>query len=44
MNTKLHKQQDVWEKWEWLWKAMFYTTVLVSFVLMLRDDNRAASV
>jgi signal transduction histidine kinase len=44
MNTKLQKQPDVWEKWEWLWKAMFYTTILASFGLMLRDDNRATPV
>ncbi len=44
MSTNLSKQPDVWEKWEWLWKAIFYATVLISFVLMLRDGNRSASV
>ena len=44
MNTNAQKQPDVWEKWEWLWTAIFYTTVLASFGLMLRDGNRAAQI
>lgn len=44
MSSNLTKQPDVWEKWEWLWKAIFYGTVLISFVLMLRDGNRSVSV
>ncbi len=44
MNTKQQRQIDVWEKWEWLWKAIFYATVLGSFGLMLLDDDRAASI
>ena len=44
MNTNPQKQPDVWEKWEWLWTAIFYTTVLASFGLMLRDGNRTAQV
>lgn len=38
------RQADVWEKWGWLWDAIFYTTILVSFGLLLRDENRAAPV
>lgn len=44
MNEKLHRQTDVWEKWEWLWNAIFYTTVIVSFLLMLRNTNRTTLV
>lgn len=44
MSKRLGQQADVWEKWEWLWNAIFYTTVLASVVLMLRDESRAASI
>ena len=44
MNKKLPTQTDIWEKWEWLWNAIFYATVIVSFLLMLRDENRATPV
>lgn len=46
MNTieSSQKQPDVWEKWAWVWKAIFYTTVLASMGLMLRDSSRAASI
>lgn len=44
MNTNQQRQAHVWEKWEWLWNALFYTTILVSFGLMLRDGNRSAQV
>ncbi len=42
MNKKPQRQADVWEKWDWLWSAIFYTTALVSAGLMLLDDARAA--
>ncbi len=35
---------DVWEKWDWLWSAIFYTTVFASTGLMLLDDDRTAPV
>jgi len=40
MNTNQQSQMDAWEKWEWLWKSLFYATVLVSFgiVLFSRDQ------
>ena len=44
MNVKQQRQPDVWEKWEWLWQAIFYTTALVSFGLLLLDSNRAAEI
>lgn len=44
MSKRLGQQANVWEKWEWLWNAIFYTTVLASVGLMLRDENRAASI
>jgi signal transduction histidine kinase len=43
MDLNQHKQMDVWEKWEWLWKAIFYTTILVSFGVMLLDGNQSDS-
>jgi signal transduction histidine kinase len=42
MDTNQRKQADVWDKWDWLWKAIFYVTVIVSAALMLLDENRAA--
>lgn len=44
MNTKQERQKDVWVKWDWLWKALFYAAVLVSTWLMLLDDDRKAPV
>ena len=44
MSTNRGRQVDVWKKWDWLWKVIFYTAVLVSTGLMLRDDDRAAPV
>lgn len=44
MNAKKEKQKDIWVKWDWLWKALFYAAVLVSTWLMLLDDDRKASV
>ncbi len=42
MNTKQERQADVWEKWDWLWKAIFYAAALGSTLLMLLDDDRPA--
>jgi signal transduction histidine kinase len=44
MNAKQEKQKDVWVKWDWLWKAIFYAAVIVSTWLMLLDDDRKAPV
>jgi signal transduction histidine kinase len=44
MNTKQERQKDVWVKWDWLWKAIFYAAVIVSTWLMLLDDDRKAPV
>lgn len=44
MNAKQEKQKDVWLKWDWLWKALFYAAVIVSTWLMLLDDDRKAPV
>lgn len=44
MSRNLQRQADVWEKWDWLWTAIFYTTVLASLGLLLRDDSRSASI
>ena len=44
MNAKQEKQKDVWVKWDWLWKALFYAAVVVSTWLMLLDDDRKAQV
>lgn len=40
MNAKQEWQKDVWVKWDWLWKAIFYAAVAVSTWLMLGDDDR----
>ena len=42
MNAKQERQADVWEKWDWLWKALFYAAFLGSTLLMLLDDDRTA--
>lgn len=42
MNIRHEGQNDVWVKWGWLWKALFYAAVIVSTWLMLLDDDRMA--
>ena len=44
LNTKQERQKDVWVKWDWLWKAIFYAAVIVSTWLMLLDDDRKAPI
>jgi signal transduction histidine kinase len=44
MNAKQERQKDVWVKWDWLWKAIFYAAVMVSTWLMLLDDDRKAPI
>lgn len=44
MNDKQERQKDVWVKWDWLWKAIFYAAVIVSTWLMLLDDDRKAPI
>jgi signal transduction histidine kinase len=44
MNAQQEKQKDVWVKWDWLWKALFYAAVVVSTWLMLLDDDRKAPI
>jgi signal transduction histidine kinase len=44
MNAQPERQKDVWVKWDWLWKAIFYAAAIVSTGLMLLDDDRKASV
>lgn len=44
MNPKQERQKDVWLKWDWLWKALFYAAVIASTWLMLLDDDRKAPV
>jgi len=44
MNAKQERQKDVWVKWDWLWKAIFYAAVIVSTWLMLLDDDRKAPI
>jgi len=44
MNAKPERQKDVWVKWDWLWKALFYAAVMVSTWLMLLDDDRRAPI
>lgn len=44
MNAKQERRADVWVKWDWLWRAIFYAAVIVSTWLMLLDDDRKAPV
>ena len=44
MNVEQERQKDVWVKWDWLWKAIFYAAVIVSTWLMLLDDDRKAPI
>jgi signal transduction histidine kinase len=44
MNAKQERQKDIWVKWDWVWKAIFYAAVIVSTWLMLLDDDRKAPV
>jgi signal transduction histidine kinase len=39
----MEQPRDVWEKWEWLWTAIFYLTVLGSTIFMLLDSSRMVS-
>ena len=41
MNTKQLTQMDAWEKWERLWNSFFYATVLISFGIVLFNNDRA---
>lgn len=40
MDMKQKRQMDAWEKWAWLWQAIFYATVIVSFGIVLLDGER----
>jgi len=41
MNADRQCQMDAWEKWEWLWKTLFYATILVSFSIVFFDGNQS---
>lgn len=41
MSANQQSQMDAWEKWEWLWKTIFYATVLASYGIVLLDSDRA---
>ncbi|NJN55067.1 MAG: histidine kinase [Anaerolineae bacterium] len=34
------QQADVWIKWDWLWTTIFYSSIAISALLMLVDDDR----
>lgn len=40
MNVDQQTQMDAWEKWEWLWKTLFYATVFVSFGIVLFSSDQ----
>ena len=40
MNAKELTQMDAWEKWEWLWNSFFYASVLISFGILLFNEDR----
>ena len=31
-------QTDIWIKWDWLWKAIFYSSIIFSCLLLAFDD------
>lgn len=43
VNMEPRQRADVWETRAWLWAALFYGTVGVSFLLALADGERTAS-
>jgi signal transduction histidine kinase len=43
MSVDQQSQRDAWEKWEWLWKTLFYATLLISFGVATINTDRAAS-
>ena len=44
MNLTPEKRVDVWERWDWLWTAVFYATTLIAAGVMLLDDKRTTPV
>ena len=44
MDTKQERRVDVWKKWDWLWKAIFYTAVFISTGRMLLNGDYATAV
>ncbi len=44
MANNRQRQKDVWEKWEWAWNGLFYATIVISFLIMLRNYNQATPV
>lgn len=43
MTVQPDKQVDLWAKWDWLWSALFYTSVLVATVWTLLDAESNAT-
>lgn len=39
MNTDKTPQTDVWIKWDWLWKFIFYASIIFSCGLLILDDD-----
>ncbi len=37
------QQPDAWVKWDWLWRVIFYTSILISSLLLLLDDDPLAT-
>lgn len=44
INADLDVQADIWEQWNWLWYAIFYLAILISFGFTFRDENLILSV
>ncbi len=42
MIAQQDRHQDVWERWDWLWSAVFYGSLFISTGLMLLDEKRTA--
>ncbi|MCB0052382.1 MAG: hypothetical protein KDE24_22880, partial [Caldilinea sp.] len=39
MTLKDERQTDAWEQWQWLWNAIFYASVLASFIVAWLGDD-----
>jgi signal transduction histidine kinase len=40
VSDSLQNRTDVWEKFGWLWNALFYIAILISSLFMVMDDDR----
>lgn len=39
IDVKTQAQTDIWARWNWLWHAIFYLAMFISFGFTFRDEN-----